>query len=106
MWPGLALTALIATAVFALRRIPGTNACSPLILLILSGMALDHRNKYDPELRALIDEQYQDYITGSESYLNCLNDEAVRARAAYYEVFERYVRYFGVEAGVELDATD
>ena len=62
--------------------------------------------KDDPELRALIDEQYQDYITGSESYLNCLNDEAVRARAAYYEVFERYVRYFGVEAGVEFDATD
>ena len=62
--------------------------------------------KDDPELRALIDEQYQDYITGSESYLNCLNDEAVRARAAYDEVFERYIRYFGVEAGVEFDATD
>ena len=62
--------------------------------------------KDDPELRALIDEQYQDYITGTESYLNCLNDEAVRARAAYYEVFERYIRYFGVEAGVEFDAAD
>ena len=62
--------------------------------------------KDDPELRALIDEQYQDYITGSESYLNCLNDEAVRARAAYDEVFERYIRYFGVEAGVEFDATN
>ena len=60
----------------------------------------------DPELRALIDEQYQDYITGSESYLNCLNDEAVRARDAYDKVSEGYIRYFGVEGGVEFDATD
>ena len=62
--------------------------------------------KDDPELRALIDEQYQDYITDTERYLNCLNDEAVRARAAYYAVFERYIQYFGVEAGVTFDTTD
>ena len=43
----------------------------------------------DLELRALIDEQDQDGITGTESYLNCRNDEAVRARTAYCEVFER-----------------
>ena len=42
--------------------------------------------KNDPELRALIDKQDHDDITGSESYLNCLNDEVVRARAAYDEI--------------------
>ncbi|MEM7709718.1 MAG: hypothetical protein AAF264_02990 [Pseudomonadota bacterium] len=30
----------------------------------------------DPELRDLIDKQYQDYIRGTEDYLNCLNQEA------------------------------
>ena len=58
----------------------------------------------DPELRALIDEQYQDYILSTESYLNCLNAETVRARAVFETVMERYLRYFGDEAGVELRA--
>ncbi|PZX14220.1 hypothetical protein LX81_03019 [Palleronia aestuarii] len=57
----------------------------------------------DPELRALIDEQYQAYINGTESYLNCLNDEAVRARAEFQTILNRYLRYFGDEAGVEFD---
>ena len=62
--------------------------------------------KNDPELRALIDKQDHDDITGSESYLNCLNDEAVRAGAAYDEVFQRYIRYFASETGATFDATD
>ena len=62
--------------------------------------------KDDPELRALIDEQDQDDITGSESYLNCRNNEAVRARTAYDEVFERYIRLVGNEAFVTFDAID
>ena len=38
--PGLLLTAAIAAAAFALRRIPGVAILSPLILSILLGMAL------------------------------------------------------------------
>ncbi|WP_299655233.1 hypothetical protein [uncultured Jannaschia sp.] len=60
----------------------------------------------DPELRALIDEQYQDYIDGTEDYLNCLNDEAVRARTEFRAIFDRYVRYFGDGAGVQFEAID
>ena len=40
IWPGLALTALIAAAAFGLRLVPGIDALSPLILSILIGMAL------------------------------------------------------------------
>ena len=58
----------------------------------------------DPELRALIDEQYQDYIQGTKSYLNCLNEEATRVRAEFKKILDRYIQYFGAEAGVEYDA--
>ena len=37
----------------------------------------------DPEPRALIDGQYQDYIRDTESYLDCLNDKSSRARGAF-----------------------
>ena len=60
----------------------------------------------DPELRALIDAQYQDYIDGTEDYLNCLNDEAARARSAFQVIFNRYVEYFGDGAGVAFEAVD
>ncbi|MCQ0970116.1 YeiH family protein [Paracoccus sp. TK19116] len=40
IWPGLALTALIAAVAFGLRLVPGVDALSPLILSILLGMAL------------------------------------------------------------------
>ena len=57
----------------------------------------------DPELRALIDEQYQAYIVGTEAYLNCLNDEATRTRAEFQTIMDRYLRYFGDEAGIEIE---
>ena len=60
----------------------------------------------DPELRALIDAQYQDYIDGTEDYLNCLNDEAARARAEFQVIFNRYVEHFGDGAGVAFEAVD
>ncbi|WP_299843147.1 hypothetical protein [uncultured Jannaschia sp.] len=60
----------------------------------------------DPELRALIDEQYQDYIDGTEAYLNCLNDEAARARVEFQVILDRYLTYFGDGAGVEFEAID
>ena len=62
--------------------------------------------KDDPELRALIDEQYQDYIDGAESYMNCLNDEATRVRTEFDQILMQYVQFFGIEAGVEFDETD
>lgn len=61
--------------------------------------------KDDPELRALIDGQYQDYIRGTEAYLNCLNDESSRARGAFRTVLDRYILYFGDAAGVHYDET-
>ncbi|WP_299844579.1 hypothetical protein [uncultured Jannaschia sp.] len=60
----------------------------------------------DPELRDLIDQQYQDYIDGTEDYLNCLNDEAMRARTEFQTVFNRYVEYFGDGAGVAFEDID
>lgn len=57
----------------------------------------------DPELRALIDEQYQAYILGTEAYLNCLNDEATRVRAEFQTVLKRYLQFFGDEAGIEIE---
>ena len=60
----------------------------------------------DPELRALIDEQDHNDITGTESYPNCRNDEAVRSRAACDKAFERYIRYFENKGGVTFDTTD
>lgn len=49
----------------------------------------------DPELRDLIDEQYQDYIRGTETYLNCLNAESTRVRSEFQEILNRYLRYYG-----------
>jgi uncharacterized integral membrane protein (TIGR00698 family) len=40
IWPGLALTAAIAGAGFALRQIPGLGLFSPMILSIIAGMLL------------------------------------------------------------------
>ncbi len=60
----------------------------------------------DPELRDLIDQQYQDYIEGTEDYLNCLNDEAMRARTEFQTVFNRYVEYFGDGGGVAFEEID
>ena len=60
----------------------------------------------DPEMRALIDEQYQDYIRSAESYMNCLNDEATRIRAEFDQILQRYVQFYGSEAGVEYDETN
>lgn len=60
--------------------------------------------KDDPELRVLIDEQYQDYIRGTESYLNCLNAESARVRDEFQLILNRYLRYFGNEAALKFDA--
>ena len=57
----------------------------------------------DPELRALIDEQYQAYILGTETYLNCLNDEAIHVRTKFRTILNRYLQFFGDEAGIQIE---
>lgn len=61
--------------------------------------------KDDPELRQMIDEDYQTYIHETEAYLNCLNAESMRTRDEFDAVFKRYVQFFGREAGIKYDAT-
>ena len=58
----------------------------------------------DSELRDLIDEQYQDYIRGTETYLNCLNAESTRVRDEFQQILDRYIRYFGDDAALKSDA--
>ena len=60
----------------------------------------------DPELRDLIDEEYQDYIRDTGTYLNCLNAESARVRGEFDTVMTRYVRFFDIEADIGSDATD
>lgn len=60
----------------------------------------------DPELRAMIDEDYQTYIRDTETYLNCLNAESMRVRSEFDDVMERYVEYFGSGAAMKYDAPD
>ncbi|MDO5757329.1 MAG: hypothetical protein Q4P24_07410 [Rhodobacterales bacterium] len=62
--------------------------------------------KDDPELRQMIDEDYQTYIRDTEAYLNCLNAEAMRVRVEFDAVLKRYVQYFGSEAGVRYEQTN
>lgn len=57
----------------------------------------------DPELRALINEQYQDYVREVEAYLNCLNREGARAREEAQAVIERWVRYYGDAAALRFE---
>ena len=60
----------------------------------------------DPELRAIINEQYQAYVLEVEDYINCLRDEADQASVQAREVIERWVRYFGDEAVVRFRQDD
>ena len=60
----------------------------------------------DPELRALINEQYETYLFGIEDYLNCLHAESNRAAAEARVVIERWVGHFGDEAALRLRQSD
>jgi hypothetical protein len=62
--------------------------------------------KDDPELRAMIDEDYQTYVRDAETYLNCLNAEAMRIRTEFDGVMRRYVLYFGSDAAMKSGAAD
>lgn len=56
----------------------------------------------DPELRAIINEQYQTYVLEVEDYINCLRREADVASVQAHEVIDRSVRWFGDDAVVHF----
>ncbi len=62
--------------------------------------------KDDPELREMINDDYQSYIRNTEAYLNCLNQESMRAREEYDAVLQRYIQYFGNDAAVRYEHAD
>ena len=60
----------------------------------------------DPELRAIIAEQYEAYVLDVEGYLNCLHGESDRASREAREVIARWVSHFGDEAALRLPQED
>ena len=60
----------------------------------------------EPELCALIAEQYEAYVLDVEAYLNCLHGESDRASREAREVIARWVRHFGDEAALRLPQED
>jgi hypothetical protein len=57
----------------------------------------------DPELRAIVNEQYEDYVRNIEVYINCLEAERVEAMQTAQEVVQRWVRYFGDDAALHYE---
>ncbi|UWR62778.1 hypothetical protein K4F88_19355 (plasmid) [Phaeobacter inhibens] len=74
---------------------------------ILLGSCLPPEDPYpfeppeDPELRQLINEEYQQYIRDAEDYINCLRQEHGLAIKKTREVLNRYVELFGQEAALQ-----
>ncbi len=91
-----------AAACLALAAVPGVTQAQVGCLPPSAPFAYAPP-KDDPELVRLIDEEYQTYIRDTETYLNCLNAESARAREEYQDVLQRYVQFFGIEAGIEYD---
>ena len=60
----------------------------------------------DPELRAIIGEEYETYVLDVEAYLNCLREETDRASREARAVIERWVRHFGDEAALRFRQHD
>lgn len=58
----------------------------------------------DPKLRALVNEQYGEYMEQVEDYLNCMQIETARAHHEARLIMDRWIRYFGDEAGIKIDA--
>ncbi len=52
----------------------------------------------DPEFRAFLNSEYQNYLGAAEAYLNCLGREHQSVFEEMRGVFERWRRYFGEEA--------
>lgn len=58
----------------------------------------------DPELRQMIDEEYQAYIDDIEAYMRCLQDESSRAMTEAREVLQRWTKYYGQDAGMKYES--
>lgn len=56
----------------------------------------------DPELRQMINQDYQIFIRAAEDYINCLQDEQRRAFKKTNAVLQRYLDYFGNDAALQL----
>jgi hypothetical protein len=54
--------------------------------------------KVDPEFRAFLNAEYQDYLAAAEAYINCLGREHQSIFKEMRAVLERWHRYFGAEA--------
>ncbi len=57
----------------------------------------------NPELRQIVNEQYEDYVRKIEVFINCLEAERVAAMQSAQEVVQRWVRYFGDDAALHYD---
>ena len=57
----------------------------------------------DPELRQIVNDQYEEYVRKIEDHINCLEAERVEAMRSAQEVVQRWVRYFGEEAALRYD---
>ncbi len=55
------------------------------------------------ELRQIVNEQYEDYVSGIEDYINCLETERVDAMQTADQVVQRWVRYFGDNAALHYE---
>ena len=60
----------------------------------------------DPELRAIIAEQYEAYVLDVDGYLNCLHGEIDRASREARAVIARWVCHFSDEAALRLPQKD
>jgi hypothetical protein len=54
----------------------------------------------DPELRALLNDEYTRYLLDVEDYLNCANEEVFMLIEESREVLARWIAYYGAEAGI------
>ena len=59
----------------------------------------------DPELRPIVNDQYEEYVRKIGDHINCLEVERAEAMrsAQDQEVVQRWVRYFGEEAALRYD---
>ena len=56
----------------------------------------------DPEFRAFLNSEYQDYLAAAEAYINCLGREHQSIFQEMRGVLERWRRYFGDEARLRI----
>lgn len=55
----------------------------------------------DPELRQMINEDYQTFILEAEDYMNCLQAEQQRTFNKINAILQRYIAYFGDDAALQ-----